>query len=278
MAERLGHPVRPIIVVARNVVDAIVTTMLQLAGVGGLSSASRPRCRAPIRRACSARRGSAPTSPTPRTVRLVIAHRSGRTDTYHIGAHPPSLTPVDLDLIHRVWLDAVKAVGPHVHHHDVVRAALTQMEQQLTGPARDEALAAIRDVARPADELAAVLQATRLRPPARHAAQPARGRRRRAAHRSQHRGSGRRVPRAAAQGRRGGVRVPVAGRHGRPAQGDGAGGRRGAAQQHGAGRPHPVPRRAAGRRHAAAAVAAHAGRALGRRSRCSAIRSARSGA
>ncbi len=33
------------------------------------------------------------------------------------------------------------------------------MEQQLTGPSRDEALAAIRNVARPADELAAILQA-----------------------------------------------------------------------------------------------------------------------
>ena len=67
-------------------------------------------------------------------MRLVIHHHSGRADAYHLGAHPPSLTPGDLDLIHRVWLDAVKAVGPHVHHHDVVRAALTQMEQQLNGP------------------------------------------------------------------------------------------------------------------------------------------------
>jgi magnesium transporter len=62
-------------------------------------------------------------------------------------------------MIHRVWLDAVKAVGPHVHHHDVVRAALTQMEQQLTGQQRDDALAVIRQVARPADELAAAVHA-----------------------------------------------------------------------------------------------------------------------
>src|SRR4029453_2963803 len=96
--------------------------------------------------------------PGPMHVRLVIAHRSGRADIYHLGAHPPSLSPADLDLIHRVWLAAVKAVGPHVHHHDVVRAALTQMEQQLTGPDRDEALAAIRETARPAEELAAVLR------------------------------------------------------------------------------------------------------------------------
>jgi hypothetical protein len=91
-------------------------------------------------------------------VRLVICHRSGRADSYHLGAHPPSLSPVDLDLIHRLWLDAIKAVGPHVHHHDVVRAALRQMEHQLTGPERDQALAAIREVAQPAEELAAMLR------------------------------------------------------------------------------------------------------------------------
>jgi magnesium transporter len=92
-------------------------------------------------------------------VRLVIYHHSGRAETYHLGAHPPSLTSGDLELIHRLWLDAMKTVGPHVHHHDVVRAALAQMEQQLTGPQRDAALAAIRSVARPAEELAAVLRA-----------------------------------------------------------------------------------------------------------------------
>ena len=112
--------------------------------------------------------------PEPLDVRLVIYHRSGRTDTYHLGAHPPSLTPGDLDLIHRLWLDAVKTVGPHVHHHDVVRAALTQMEQQLNGPQRDEALAAIR-AGRAAGRRAGRRAARpRLRPAARHDPQPPR--------------------------------------------------------------------------------------------------------
>src|SRR6185503_11559221 len=92
-------------------------------------------------------------------LRLVIHRNNGRTDSYHLGAHAPSLSPNDLDLIHRVWLDAVKAVGPHVHHHDVVRAALTQMENKLTGSEREEALDVIRNTARPADELAAAVHA-----------------------------------------------------------------------------------------------------------------------
>ena len=158
VAERHGRPVRLLVVPARNVFDAIVATILRLRSsdvhVGESSTLS-----ADDQARLLGDAWERADKPEPLDVRLVVHHRSGRTDTYHLGAHPPSLTPGDLDLIHRVWLDATKAIGPHVHHHDVVRAALTQMEQQLNGPQRDEALAAIRDVARLADELAAVLRA-----------------------------------------------------------------------------------------------------------------------
>ncbi|MGB7219054.1 MAG: magnesium transporter [Vicinamibacterales bacterium] len=157
LAERYSRPVRLLIVPAHNVFDAIVTTILRLHSSDVYVGESSTLSAADQTRLLGEAWEQA-DKPEPLDVRLVIYHRSGRADTYHLGAHPPSFTPADLDLIHRVWLDAVKAVGPHVHHHDVVRAALTQMEQQLTGPQRDEALAAIRELARPAEELAAVLR------------------------------------------------------------------------------------------------------------------------
>ncbi len=158
LAERIGRPVRLLIVPARNVVDAIVGTVVRLRSsdvyVGESSTLS-----AEDQARLLGEAWERADKPEAVDVRLVIYHRSGRNDTYHLGAHPPSLTSGDLDLIHRLWLDAVKSVGPHVHHHDIVRAALTQMEQQLTGPKRDDAIATIRDVARPAEELAAALRA-----------------------------------------------------------------------------------------------------------------------
>ncbi len=158
LAERHGRSVRLLIVPARNVFDAVVATVLRLRSsdvyVGESSTLSAEEQSRLLGEAWERA-----AKPEPVDVRLVIYHRSGRADTYHLGAHPPSLTPGDLDLIHRVWLDAVKAVGPHVHHHDVVRAALTHMEEQLNGPQREEALANIRHVARPADEIAAVVRA-----------------------------------------------------------------------------------------------------------------------
>ncbi len=158
VAERHGRPVRLLIVPAHNVFDAIVATIQRLRSsdvhVGEsatLSAAEQAR----LLGDAWERAGR----PEHLDVRLLIYHRTGRADAYQLGVHPPSLSPSDLELIHRVWLAASQAVGPHVHHHDVVRAALTQMEQQLNGPNRDEALAVIRGVARPADELAAVVRA-----------------------------------------------------------------------------------------------------------------------
>jgi magnesium transporter len=157
IAERYGRPVRLLIVPARNVFDAIATTVLRLRSSEVYVGESSTLPADDQARLLGEAWENADKSEA-FDVRLVIYHHSGRTDAYHLGAHPPSLTASDLDLLHRLWLDAVKSVGPHVHHHDVVRAALTQMQQQLSGPQREDALAAIRDLARPADELAAAVR------------------------------------------------------------------------------------------------------------------------
>ena len=158
LTERYARPIRLLIVPAQNVFDGVIAVALKLrssevyvAESGTLSAHEQARLLGEAWE--RAEKGEE------RKLRLVICHPSGRTDAYHLGAHPPQLSPNDLDLIHRVWLDASKSVGQHVHHHDVVRAALKQMEQKLTGPDRESTLEAIRHVARPADELEAALRA-----------------------------------------------------------------------------------------------------------------------
>jgi magnesium transporter len=158
LAERYNRPIRLLVVPARDVFDAIVATILRLKSSDVYVGESSTLSAGDQSRLLGDAWERAPKE-EPRDVRLVVHHRSGRTDTYHLGAHPPSLSTGDLDLIHRLWLDATKAIGPHVHHHDVVRAALMQMDQQLNGSQREDALAAIRHTARPAEELAPVLRA-----------------------------------------------------------------------------------------------------------------------
>ena len=156
LAERHSRPVRLVIVPARDIFDAVMATVIRLRAsevfVGESATISAD--------AQAALLGDAwERADTPELhVRLAIFHRSGRSDIYHLGPHAPELSARDFDLIHRIWLDAVQGVGPHLHHHDIVRAALTIMAEQLNGPDRDKTLQAIRAVARPADDLAAALR------------------------------------------------------------------------------------------------------------------------
>ena len=157
LAEREGQPVRLLIVPGVNVFDAIVETASRLGSAEihtGESETLSADAQARLLGEAWERAELAPDA----DVRLVVHHPRGGVASYHLGAHAPDLTPEDHDLIHRLWLDAAKAVGPHVHHRDVVRAALTLMEQQLSGPGRDAALQRVRETARQADELAAVIR------------------------------------------------------------------------------------------------------------------------
>jgi magnesium transporter len=157
IAERYARPVRLLVVPASDVFDAIVAALVRLQAselyVGESATLSAEAQARFLGEAWERGPHSGPGD-----VRLVIHHASGRADIFHIGAHAPALSARDLELIHSIWLDAAKTLGPHIHHHDVVRAALTQMAQQLNGPEREDALRAIRQVAKPADELAAAVR------------------------------------------------------------------------------------------------------------------------
>jgi magnesium transporter len=157
IAERYARPVRLLVVPGGDVFDAIVAALVRLQAselyVGESATLSADAQARLLGEAWERVPHSAVGE-----VRLVIHHASGRADVFHIGAHAPALSGRDLELIHSIWLDAARTLGPHIHHHDVVRAALTQMAQQLNGPEREDALRAIRQVAKPADELAAAVR------------------------------------------------------------------------------------------------------------------------
>jgi magnesium transporter len=156
-AERVGRTVELLAVPAQNVFDAVADTAIRLRAAE-IHVGESATLAAEVQARLLGESWERAVKPVDCLARLIIHHHTGRTDIYHLGAHPPTLMPSDLDLIHRLWLDATKSVGAHVHHHDIVRTALIQMEQQLTGPQRDEALALLRQVARPADELAAAVR------------------------------------------------------------------------------------------------------------------------
>ena len=115
-------------------------------------TSANPKCWRPtIRRGCSAtpgsgrQGGSRPASGSSSTI------HSGRTAAYHLGLTRPRSTLKKSTISIGCGSTSAKAVGPHVHHRDVVHAALTYMEEQLNGPNREATLNGIKETARPAD-------------------------------------------------------------------------------------------------------------------------------
>jgi hypothetical protein len=58
----------------------------------------------------------------------------------------PHLTPTELDLLHRMWLDFSNEVAPEeLHHRDVVHFALNELLQQKKAGKRQEIVDRLRE-------------------------------------------------------------------------------------------------------------------------------------
>jgi hypothetical protein len=71
---------------------------------------------------------------------------AGSIRRFSLGAHAPSLAPEDIERIHLLWVEAVKAVGPGVHHRDIVSAALSSLQDELAGEHHDAAVARLQEL------------------------------------------------------------------------------------------------------------------------------------
>ena len=144
LAEREGRPVKLLVVPSSNVADAMAQAAVSLQASDVVVGESANLSGAQM----AQRLGGAWDRIHKRNhvrSRLVAYKLNGETETFLLGPHAPPLSEEDLELIHRLWLDAVNRYGLDVHHRDVVRAALEELERDLTGPDRDRALARIAE-------------------------------------------------------------------------------------------------------------------------------------
>jgi len=148
VAEKVGKPVRLLVVPSTDIFQAIVRTAMQLETVeivAGLSAVMPPAEQA---RRLGRAWEQLPDKPR-RQLRFRVMDPQGKTHGFLLGAHTPHLIEEDVELIHRLWLDLTQVPGKeHVHHRDVVHLALTHLEEDLSGPAHDQLVAAFG--ARPA--------------------------------------------------------------------------------------------------------------------------------
>jgi amino acid transporter len=147
IAERQGRPVKLLVVPAGNAFDAIAQTAVRLSSSQIVLGDSAKFSAADQARLLGQSWERVDGSDKIRT-RLVAYKHSGEMEVFHLGAHSPTLTLDDLDLIHKLWLDAVGAVGLDIHHRDVVRVALEELSKDLKGGRRPLALSRLRDQAK----------------------------------------------------------------------------------------------------------------------------------
>jgi amino acid transporter len=131
VAERHGRAVKLLVVPATNVFDAVARTAVKLQAreiVFGESAKMSAEDQA-------LRLGEAwDRIPHQRALltELAVYTADGSARHFSLGAHAPALSSVDIERIHLLWVEAIKAVGGQVHHRDIVAAALDSFVEELS--------------------------------------------------------------------------------------------------------------------------------------------------
>jgi len=139
LAEKLGKPVKLLVVPGTNVFDAVMMTAQRLESsivISGLSTKLSQDEQAKYTGDAWERL----PDPKPR-LQLVIIRPDGGRHEYFLGPHEPRLRPGDLELLHKIWLEITsdpRYAG--LHHYHVVRLALEELEKRFQSGERSELL------------------------------------------------------------------------------------------------------------------------------------------
>jgi amino acid transporter/nucleotide-binding universal stress UspA family protein len=144
IAEKEGKPVRLTVAAANDLWEGILRTAENLQSstiVAGSSSKSSVQEQA---REIGVSWERMP-EPRPR-VTLELLTASGQEQVFYLGPHAPRLTPKEVDLLHRIWLDMSDHLpGAEIHHHDIVHFALTEVEREIAQGQGNDVLERLRE-------------------------------------------------------------------------------------------------------------------------------------
>ena len=144
VAEREGRPVKLLIVPSRDPYDGIAQTAFRLQSSEIVMGESANWSPAQLARHVGDAWDRIPGA-NGRQARLTVLGTTGAKGVFSLGVHAPELSQADLDLIHRLWLEAHDVIGPDIHHHDVVAFALRELATELKGQERETTLARLRE-------------------------------------------------------------------------------------------------------------------------------------
>jgi amino acid transporter len=146
LAEKEGKPIRLAVAATNDLWEGVLRTAANLqsstiiAGVSSQASFDEQAREIGV---------SWERMPEPRPrVTLEIVTPGGAEHIFYLGPHAPRLTPKEIDLLHKVWLEfADRLPGEELHHHDIIHFALNEVERELTenGNENNDVLQRLRD-------------------------------------------------------------------------------------------------------------------------------------
>ncbi|MGH9438633.1 MAG: universal stress protein, partial [Terriglobia bacterium] len=144
IAEKEGKPVRLAVAASNDLWDGILRTAsnLQSSTIVVGSSAKMPVAEQARDIGVSWERMAEPRP----SVTLEIFTPSGQEQIFYLGPHAPRLTPKEIDLLHKVWLELSDQLpSEEIHHHDIVHFALSEVEREIASGQVDDVLKRLRD-------------------------------------------------------------------------------------------------------------------------------------
>jgi amino acid transporter len=144
IAEKEGKPVRLAVAAANDLWEGILRTAANLQSstivAGSSGKWTIPEQAREIGQAWE-RMGE----PRP-NVALEIFTPTGQEQIFYLGPHAPRLTPKEIDLLHKLWLElSEKLSAEEVHHHDIVHFALTEVEREIAEGQKDGVVDRLRE-------------------------------------------------------------------------------------------------------------------------------------
>jgi hypothetical protein len=143
----MGKPVKLLAVPSNNPISAVVNVAVRL-GCSRVYAGSSEKLSVPTQARLVGEAWEAIDDPDKIQFELIIVPEKGYPQRFQIGAHAPQMTPEDIELTHRIWLDIVEHV-PDVdfHHRDVISMALRRFDSELTGASKDEIVDSLKQSA-----------------------------------------------------------------------------------------------------------------------------------
>jgi len=144
LAEKMGKTVRLAVAPATEKWDGILRAAQSLKSSAVILGLSPKRSIAEEARIAGLAWEALPP-PRPQLT-LEIHSPNGQETIFYLGPHAPHLTPKEIELLHRLWLEFSNDVAPEeLHHRDVVHFALNELVREAHNSGREEVLERLRE-------------------------------------------------------------------------------------------------------------------------------------